>query len=134
MELELKARRTHVSLTVGRAALQTLREGCTYLQFEEKLLNLHLAGLDIGSMNHSVRFIKSFVDNMVVVMDNNIRNHIHAVDVVTCRERLFAFVKDKVTKLHRTEDAIGMVIMTEEGELKSIFLDYLLITNHANTV
>ncbi len=48
MEVDRQARRNRVGLIVGRAALQTLREGSSYLQFEEKLLNLHLAGLDIG--------------------------------------------------------------------------------------
>ena len=42
MEVERHARRTRVALTAGRTALQTLREGCKYLQFEEKLLSLHL--------------------------------------------------------------------------------------------
>ena len=130
IELELKARRTRVGLSVGRAALQTIREGCSYLQFEEKLPNLHLSGLEIGSMNHSVRFIKGFVDNMAAVMDRRIRDHMHVVDVVTCRKRLFAFVADKVTELHRTGDDVDMVIMTEEGELKPIFLEYLLVTKH----
>ncbi len=37
---------------------------------------------------------------------------------------------DKVTELHRTEDAIALIIMTEEGELKAVFADYLLVTGH----
>ena len=130
MEVERKARRARVGLTVAREGFQKLREGCSYLQFEEKLLTLHLAGLDIGSMNHSVRFVRGFVDSMEVVMDRGIRDHIHAVDHVTYRKRLFAFVADKVTELHRTGDAIGMMIMTEEGYLKHFFLDYILVTKH----
>jgi hypothetical protein len=38
MEVERQARRNRVGLTVGMATLQTLREGSSYLQFEEKLL------------------------------------------------------------------------------------------------
>ncbi len=60
-------------MTIVRISLQTLRKGCRYLQFEEELLALHLAGLDIGSMNHSVKFIERFVDSMIVVMDKKIR-------------------------------------------------------------
>ncbi len=80
MEVKRKARRSRVGLSFGRAALQTLREGCTYLQFEEKLLTLHLSGVDIGSMNHSVKFIEGFVDSMEVVMDRRIRDHVRAID------------------------------------------------------
>ena len=131
MELERKARRTRVVLSVGRATFQTIREGCSYLQFEKKLLNLHLSGLEIGSMNHSVRFIKVFVDSMKSVMDMRIRDHMHAVDVVTGRKRLFAFAADKVTELQRIGDAIGMVIMTEEGDLKPIYSG-LLVSHQAH--
>ena len=67
---------------------------------------------------------------MDVVMDRRIREHIHAIDTVTGRKRLFAFAADKVTELHMTGDAIGLLIMTEEGEVKPIFIDYLLVTQH----
>ena len=97
MEVERKARPNRVGLTVGRTALQTLREGCNYLQFEEKLLILQLSSLDIGSMNHSVKFIEGFVDSMEVVMDRRIRDHIRAIDEVIVRKRLFAFAADEVT-------------------------------------
>ena len=130
MEVERQDRRARVGLTLGRTVLQTLREGCNYLQFEEKLLALHLASLDIGSINHSVKFLEGCVDSMTIVMDRKIREHLHVVDLVTCRKRLFVFAADKVTELHRTGDAIGMFIMTEEGELNSMFIGYLLVTKH----
>jgi hypothetical protein len=79
-------------------------------------------------MNQSVKFIEGFVDSMEVVMDRIIRDHIHAIDEVTSRKRLFAFAANKVTVLHKTGDAVGMVIMTEEGVIKPTFVDYLLVT------
>ena len=130
MEVERIARQTRVGLSVVRAALQTLREGCSYLQFEEKLLSLHLSGLDIGSMNHSVQFIEGFVDNMEAVMDMRIREHVQAIDKVTSCKRVFAFAADKVTELHKTGDVVGLLFMTEEGEIMPLFLDYLLVTQH----
>jgi hypothetical protein len=62
--LLLVFRRSRVGLTIATIALQTLREGCSYLQFEKKLLDLHLASLDIGSLNHSKEFIRLFVKSM----------------------------------------------------------------------
>ena len=94
--METQARRTRVGLIFGRAALQTLWEGFSYLQIEEKLLSLHLFGLDIGSMNNSVKFIEVFVDSMASVMDTGIRDHIYAIDKFIGRKRLFAFAADKV--------------------------------------
>jgi len=118
MEMERKARRARVGLSVGKTTLHTLREGCSYLRFEEKLLTLRLSLLDIGSMNHSVKFIEGFVNIMEVVMDGRIRDHIRAIDEVTCRKRLFAFAADRALELHRTGDVVGMLIMTEEGVIK----------------
>jgi hypothetical protein len=52
-EEKRQARRVQIGLTIAKIALQILREGSTYVQFEKKLLTLHLLGQDIGSMNHS---------------------------------------------------------------------------------
>ncbi len=91
---------------------------------------MHLYGLDIGSLNHSVKFIDGFVDSMAVVMDERIREHVQEIDRVTGRKRVFEFAADKVTELHTTGDVVGMLIMTEEGEIKPVFVDYLLVTQH----
>ena len=123
-------RRSRVGITIARTALQTVREGSSYMQFEEKLHNLHLAGLDIGSLNHSRQFIRAFVESMTVVMDRRIERHLHAVDTVTGRKRIFAFMADKVTELHRTGDAVALMVMSEGGELQAVFCDYLLVTGH----
>ena len=77
-----------------------MREGTSYLQFESKLHSFHLAGVDIGSLNHSREFIRAFVGSMATVMDLRIQRHLHAVDDVTGRKRIFAFMADKVTELH----------------------------------
>jgi hypothetical protein len=121
-EEERQQRLARAGLTIGRTALQTFREGCSYPQFKEKLLNLYLFGVDIGSMNHSAKFIEGYVDSMAVVMDMKIKDHIHGIDHVKGRKRLSAFAADKVTKLHMIGDAIGMLIMTEEGELESLLI------------
>ncbi len=126
--MEWKALRARVGLIGDIVACQILREGCSYLQSEEKLLTLHLGYLDNGSMNHFVRYIKRFLDSMEVVMDKRIRDYIHAVDPLTNRKRGFAFAADKIIELHKAGDAIGMLILKKEVELKHIFLDYLLVT------
>ena len=45
--------RHQIGLNVARTALKNVREGASYVQFEHKLQGLHLAGVDIGTMNHS---------------------------------------------------------------------------------
>jgi hypothetical protein len=123
-------RRRRVGLNIARTALQTLREGASYVQFEHKLQSLHLAGVDIGSLNHSREFIRHFAESITAVMDWRISEHVRAIDPVTGWKRVFAIMADKVTELHRTGDAIALPIMTEEGELMVVFTDYLLVTCH----
>jgi hypothetical protein len=125
-----ETRRHRVGINIARTALQTLREGASYVRFEHKLQGLHLAGVDIGSMNHSRQFIRGFVDNMTDVMNMRIMDHVGAIYPITGRKRVFAFMADTVTELHRTGDAVALMIMSEEGELQAVFADYLLVTGH----
>jgi hypothetical protein len=62
-------------LNFARIVLQALREGSSYIQFEMKLRDMHLAGLDIGSMNQSREFMRKFVASMANVMDRKIGSH-----------------------------------------------------------
>ena len=105
-----------------------MREGSNYLQFEEKLHSFHLACVDIGSLNHSRGFTRAFLGSMIDVIDLRTQRHLHSVDAVTGRKRIFAFVADKVTELHRIVDAVALMIMSEGGELQAVFVDYLLVT------
>jgi hypothetical protein len=60
-ELCRNSRQTKIGLNIARSVLQTLREGSSYVQFEMKLRDLHLARLDIGSINNLREFIKKVV-------------------------------------------------------------------------
>ena len=123
-------RRSRVGLSIARTTLQLVREGGSYLQFEERLHSLHLAGLDIGSLNHSRQFIRAFVGSMTVLLDQRISRHLHEVNAITGRKHVFAFMADKVTELHGTGDAVAVMAMSEIGELQAIFRDYLLVKEH----
>ena len=37
---------------------------------------------------------------------------------------------DKVTELHRTGDAVALMVMSKKRELQAIFVDCLLVTSH----
>jgi hypothetical protein len=95
-----------------------------------KLRDMHLSSLDIGSMNHSRAFIRKFVESMSTVMDRKIGCHVKAVDPITRRKRVFSFMADKVTELHKTGDVVVLLLMSEEGVQQYIFVDYLLVTRH----
>ncbi len=83
--------------------------------------SLHLAGLDIGSLSRSKELIKAFVQSMIEVMYPRIERHLHEVHAATSRKRLFEFIADKVTELHRPGYAVVMMVMSDGGELQAIF-------------
>ena len=82
----------------------------------------------MGSLNHSREFARAYVGSMTKVMDLRIQRHMYAVDAVTRRKRIFAFMADKVMELHRTRGAVALMIISEGGELGATFGDYLLVT------
>ena len=77
--------------------------------------------MDIRYLNHSRELITAFVESMKTVMDLKSQRHLHAVDAVTRRNRIFAFMVDKVTELHKTGDAVALMSMPEGGELQAVF-------------
>ena len=81
----------------------------------------------MGSLNRSREFMWAFVGSMTPVMDLRIQRHLHAVDALTRRKRIFAYMADKVTELNRTRDAVALMTMSEGGDL-AVFVDWLLVT------
>jgi hypothetical protein len=81
-------------------------------------------------MNHSRKLIRGFVDIVTTIMDKRVCEHVRVIDPVTCRKRVFVFMVDKVMELHRTGDAVAVLIISEEGELQVMFADYLLLIGH----
>ena len=59
--------------------------------------DMHLSGLDIGTMNHSREFMRMFVKSMTTMMDRKIGAHLKAIDPITGRKGGSAFMADKVT-------------------------------------
>jgi hypothetical protein len=109
--------------------MQTLREAGSYLQFEHKVLDMHLSGGNVGSLNHSKAFIAELVPCIFKCTIERIKAYLHKTDPVTKRHQVFSLNADKVTELHRTGQAIG-VITFEEGELKALFVDYRHVLGH----
>ncbi len=70
------------------------------------------------------------MESMTVVMDRRIEKHLLAIDPITSRKRIFAFMADKFTELHRRGDTVALMAMSEGGELEAVFYDYLLVTSH----
>jgi hypothetical protein len=111
----------NTGLTMGRLALQTLREAGSYKAFERKVVDAYLYGVRVGSINHSTEFISKLVPCMYAVTVERIKRYLHRTDPLTGKKQVFAVNADKATELHRTGQAIGAITF-EDGVLKAIFL------------
>jgi hypothetical protein len=118
-----------IGINLGRLSLQTIREGGSYAQFEGKVLDFHLSGGLVGDINHSKAFMRDMVKSYHATTITNIKDFLHEIDPVTKQARVFAGNADKVTELHRTGQAMG-VLFFEEGKIKSAFHDYRLLNGH----
>ncbi len=54
---------------------------------------------------------------MRAAVDRIINDPLHEVDVITGRKRVFAFMADEVTDLHRSGDAVALMVITKMREL-----------------
>lgn len=63
---------------------------------------------------------------------DRIATYVQGIDPCTGRPRLFAMNADKVTEMHRTGQAIGIVSFYK-GELHSMFFDYRHVLGHTGS-
>ncbi len=59
---------------------------------------------------------------MTVVMGRRIERHLHAIDPNTGQNRIFAFMADKISELHKIGDADALMVMSGGRELQAVFL------------
>jgi hypothetical protein len=76
-------RHRNTGLTLGRLALQTIREGSSHVMFPGKVLDCHLNGGRVGDVNHSRVFMKDMFTAFHQVTVDNISRFLSGIDPVT---------------------------------------------------
>ena len=122
---KVEERRKKIGMNLARLVVQMVREAGSYQSFEKKVVDFEQMGGYVGRFNHSCKFAAKMVGAMYEVTIELLIEFIHSADPDTGRPRVFAATADKVTELHRTGQAIGLLFW-EDGEVKAFFADYLL--------
>ena len=113
--------RLRAGLNVARAVYLRIKQGGSYLGFEDELVLLDECGSDVGTLNHSRMFAAAFVDSLYSALRERVKkllNSPHAAlgDLMPP----FAVNADKATCLRHTNQIVGL-LMFMNGEIKALF-------------
>jgi hypothetical protein len=114
-----------ISLRVGTLALNNFLESNSYLCFERQVAMMHLAGANIGTINHSTDFISTIRTAFYDEAIDRISSWLHTADPSTGQQRLFSVVSDKMTENGRTGHLVGIIVMVD-GEMKGLLVAHKL--------
>jgi hypothetical protein len=100
-ELEEKdglQRHRSTGLTLGRLALQTIRDGNSHVHFEIKVLDCHLNGGRVGELNHSRVIMKGIVTAFHQVTVDNISRFLSFLIITKALDQYFSANNYKTVK------------------------------------
>ena len=121
-QLAQTARRNKsIGVAVARCAYFCIREAMSGLSFERRLLEEHYLGVQVGSMNHSEKFLTGFMESLHLEIIDSFMKFLRKPDVATNRQPPFALLADKVTENRRTGQTTGALVI-EKGVIKAFFL------------
>ena len=96
----------------------------SYVSYERLLVLLDGSGIDVGTINHSRKFVASLLPSFLHVFRSRLKRFF-AEPVASIGDRLrpFALMADKLTVKRVTQEAVGLIYLDEQvGELKALFV------------
>lgn len=124
MEVKLASREKKIRLTIGDVCYYLLKNGRPYTDFPTILVVLSRAGVDIGDLNHGVKFVQLLRPVCAEVIDKRLTNFFHSIMPQTGRRPVAKVLADKGTWKHATRMICGMftVVPDSEEPLQAIFV------------
>ncbi|KAK3269739.1 hypothetical protein CYMTET_21831 [Cymbomonas tetramitiformis] len=120
---QLEASRVQdVGMTLGRFALDTIREAMSYSSYERAVLRHYLNGGRVGNINHGRKFVTSMLKSFHHVVVERLIAWFAHTDPATTRPTLFALNADKATEMRRTGQVVG-ALGFDVGKIKAVLLD-----------
>jgi hypothetical protein len=95
--LKFESRNRTAALNCARRALIVVVENQSYLAYERMIATAQLEGLEVGTLNHSAAFARSFVPSMHATIVSCIESLLKTPDSATGKLPAFALVADKTT-------------------------------------
>eukprot|EP00959_Pyramimonas_sp_CCMP1952_P120648 2522564-Pyramimonas_sp.AAC.1 len=118
-------RANNTGIVLARNAFTVVREALPYTAYERLVLEDHLKGLPVGSLNHSRKLMPPLVRAMFSVTVDQFGIFLRTPIEATKSEHSpqgrpppFSLVADKVTEHRRTGQIMGIIFLNE-GELKA---------------
>ena len=124
--VDKEARRAGVN--VGKLVLANIKEHDSDLSFERRLALLHSHGVDIGTKQHSRKFVPQLRESMHAVLAQSIQKLLEKPMDATQQPPPFAVAADKATVFRRTGQMHGILVMIN-GVIHAIFASTLIAGN-----
>ena len=113
------------AVNVGKLVLQCVKEHDTDRSFERRVSTVHDLGVDVGSKNHSRKFVPRLRHSMHAVIVESLQTLLATPMAATKRPPPFAVAADKATVFRRTGQMHAIMVMVE-GIITPIFASTLL--------
>ena len=91
-----------IAMRVARLAFCSYREADSYKSFERRVYVNHLGDTPMGTINHSEKFVASFLTSVDAEVVARLSNFYAATNPATDHPPSFALIADKATLLSRT--------------------------------
>ena len=109
--LEVQCRNRTAGRNCARLALGVVIEHQSFLAYERAVATAHVQGVDVGTLNHSAAFVRSFVHSMHAAIIDGIQHLLTMPDPATGKLPAFALVADKATCGRQTGQMVGLILV-----------------------
>ena len=115
-QVKVKCRNKKIGKVLGPICYFLLKHGRPYTDFEELVFLLSRAGVDVGVLNHSRKFVPKWSEICAGVIEKRLKNFFHTVMPQTGRVPVAKVAGDKGTWKHETNMLTGLVTVVPDSD------------------
>ncbi len=112
----------NLNLTMGRCVYRGILNGDGYTKYPERVMDLQLAGVDVGCKNHGVDFASKFSKVLCDEFKSMLVAELGSSLPATGRPSPISVMADKATPRNRTLQTASAVYLSRTGQVRSIVL------------
>ena len=120
-------RNTEIGLNLFRLRYNGIKQGDSYLNFDQAVLTAHLNKVDTGDINNGVTFGRDLTKHIKKAMQSKLAKNLSLPVDGTREKRPVGIVADKITPNKRTGHIIGLIVPVPENPLSGSFLVPVLL-------
>ena len=125
---KFKEKRNHdIGMHLFRLRYNGIKQGDSYLNFEQAILTAHLNKVDTGDINNTANFGRDLTKHIKKAMEAKLVENLSNKLQGTGDKRPVGIVADKITPNKRTGHIIGLIVPVPENPLSESFLVPVLL-------